>query len=259
MKFINPFQRNLNVGGPLVVDGSDFDGTNDYMQTGAALSGVTDSKKGILSFWIRIDGGDGVRQDILHIDRNLSGAENFVCFKSGASNLIVIQAYNAALSNVLNCNTAATTFTSSPTWRHVLASWDLAIAAVSIYVDDISSVSTSVATNSDIAYSTSAATSVVGYSLAGSNLLNGCLAELYFAPGQYIDFSIEANRRKLRSVDGKPVNILQNGAYPTLIAPAIYLHLDDGEAVANFATNRGTGGNFTITGTLDTASTSPSD
>jgi hypothetical protein len=39
----------------------------------------------------------------------------------------------------------------------------------------------------------------------------------------------------------------------------MYHHLDNGEAVANFATNRGTGGNFTITGTLDTASTSPSD
>jgi hypothetical protein len=39
----------------------------------------------------------------------------------------------------------------------------------------------------------------------------------------------------------------------------MYLHLDDGETVNNFALNAGTGGDFTVNGTLATAATSPSD
>lgn len=39
----------------------------------------------------------------------------------------------------------------------------------------------------------------------------------------------------------------------------IYFHLDPAEAPADFATNRGTGGNFSITGALTAGSTSPSD
>ena len=77
---------------------------------------------------------------------------------------------------------------------------------------------------------------------------NGALAEVYFAPGQYLYFSIASNRRKFISRTGKPVHLGTTGMLPTGTAPLVYHHLDDAEAVANFATNRGTGGNFTITG-----------
>ena len=89
--------------------------------------------------------------------------------------------------------------------------------------------------------------------------LKGFFAEVSFAFGQSLDFSIVSNRRKFLSAGGKPVFLGADGSLPTGTAPIIYQHLDDGEAVANFATNRGTGGDFTITGTLDTGSTSPSD
>lgn len=41
--------------------------------------------------------------------------------------------------------------------------------------------------------------------------------------------------------------------------PEIYLSLRDGDAVSTYATNKGSAGNFSITGTLSESLTSPSD
>ena len=41
-----------------------FDGSNDYLLRGAGLSGASDSKVGILSFWFQFQGGDGSEQAI---------------------------------------------------------------------------------------------------------------------------------------------------------------------------------------------------
>ena len=57
---------------------------------------------------------------------------------------------------------------------------------------------------------------------------------------------VAANIAKFRGSDGKPMRILSDGSGPTGTAPLAYFHLDDGEAVANFALNRGTGGDFTV-------------
>jgi len=67
--------------------------------------------------------------------------------------------------------------------------------------------------------------------------------------------SIEANRRKFIDAIGKPVFLGSDGSLPTGVAPAMFF---SGDSTA-FATNRGTGGPFTLTGSLTNASTSPSD
>ena len=75
----------------------------------------------------------------------------------------------------------------------------------------------------------------------------------------YIDFSVEANRRKFYSSTGKPVDLGADGSTPTGSQPNTYLSVRPGDVAADFCTNRGTGGNFTQSGTLTLASTSPSD
>lgn len=61
-------------------------------------------------------------------------------------------------------------------------------------------------------------------------------------------------------VTGKPVNLGANGQTPTGITPAVFLRRAPGAAASTFATNLGTGGGpFTITGTLTSAPTSPTD
>jgi hypothetical protein len=84
---------------------------------------------------------------------------------------------------------------------------------------------------------------------------NACLAEVYINLAEYVDLSVEANRRKFISSAGKPVNLGASGSVPTGTAPIMYFK---GPASA-FPTNLGTGGNFTVTGTLTDGSTNPTD
>lgn len=237
--------------GHRIVDAADFDGTNDRMARGADLSGVVDGKSGIFSCWYRVDGGDGTQRELfLNV-----GAQFRVEHTTG--NLIMIRGTNAAVAEILNMRTSAKT--ASASWLHILASWDLATAGSGrLYVNDVSDKNEVTYTNDTIKYTTGD-WGVGGLTVGAGSDTNGCLAEMYFAPGQYMDFSNVFYRRKFISSSGKPVHLGTNGALPNGTAPLVYLHLDDGEAVANFATNRGTGGNFTITGTLDTGSSSPSD
>lgn len=243
----------MGYANPMIVcDAADFDGTNDFMARGAGLSGAADSKTGILSAWFRIDGGDGTSI----YPFNCTGDR--VLLVRGNDNNFVLQCLNTAGSVILDLRTTGGAFVAGSTWRHFLCSWDLATAGASnLYMNDVSNKSISVFTNDTIDYTV--ADWWIGILTGSFFKWNGAMADFYFAPGQYLDFALVSNRRKYISASGKPVHLGTTGALPTGTAPLVYQHLADGEAVANFATNRGTGGNFTITGTLDTASTSPSD
>lgn len=241
----------------IVCDSADFDGTNDYMTRGAGLTGAADSKTGIFSAWIRLDGGDGGIMRLLTGSTTLGGAGERVAIFRNSTNTFFVQMYDSGGVGRLNVNTVAT-YTSGATWRHILSSWDMAVTnTVHLYVNDVSDLN--INTHSDAALDYTLADFAVGSDPDGTEKLNACLAELYFAPGQYLDFSNVYFRRKFISASGKPAHLGTTGALPTGTAPLVYQHLDDAEAVADFATNRGTGGDFTITGTLDTGSTSPSD
>lgn len=235
----------------IIVDGADFDGANDYMLRGGGLTGAADSKTGILSCYIRLDGGDGTTRYIIN-----GSQTNYFIFEIDSDNKYKIVGSNGAASMILYIHTV-NTYTAGAAWVHLLASWDLNTGNSHLYINDIDDLSVQIETNDTLDYTLSEWS--VGAAIGGTNKTNGCIAELYFAPGQYLDFSILANRRKFISASGKPVHLGTTGALPTGTAPLIYHHLDNGEAVANFATNRGTGGSFSITGTLDTASSSPSD
>lgn len=86
----------------------------------------------------------------------------------------------------------------------------------------------------------------------GASPLTADIAQAYLAYGDAadIDLSDPLNIAKF-IVDGKPVDLLTSGAPEPLV-------LFDGDA-STFGNNQGTGGSFTLTGTLTNASTSPSD
>ena len=238
----------------IVVDSADFDGTNDYMTRGAGLTGAVDSKSGIFAAWARMDGGDGAVRSI--ISATTVGGLFFIVDRTPL-NKFLVQGMNAAGTIILSLPTV-NSYVASATWRGILSSWNLATGAGHLYISDASDLGTTILTDDTVDY-TYTDWFIGANTAAGLEKMNGALAEVYFAPGQYLDFSLVANRRKFISASGKPVHLGSTGALPTGTAPLVYQHLDDAEAVANFATNRGTGGNFTITGTLDTGSTSPSD
>ena len=242
-----------------LVDAADFDGTNDVMTRGAGLTGAADSKIGTLVFWFRADGNDASVSKIISGLATVGSATARGVFVSrdATPNIIKIQARNAATALILDLTTTSS-FATSATWFCCMSSWDLVDTAKRhLYIGDSSEINVNTYTNDTIDYT------VADWSVGAfgdvTQPFSGCFAEFWFAPGQYIDFSAEANRRLFFSASGKPVSLGTDGSTPTGTAPLVFFHLDNGEAVANFATNRGSGGNFTITGTLDTASTSPSD
>lgn len=234
-----------------LVDAADFDGAGDFMSRGADLTGGADGKAGTFSCWVRLDGGNGLDMGLLE-----NNTDRLLIYRD-LSNKFHVQGVSAASAIILKL-ISSTSYTSAATWLHLLASWDLAAAAGHLYVTDVSDLAAgSTLTNATIDYSgTNWSVGLDGAFTAGQ--LDACLAEMWFTQS-YIDLSVTANRRKFISATGKPVFLGSDGSLPTGSAPLIYFHLDDGEAVENFAVNRGGGGNFTISGTLDTATTSPSD
>lgn len=81
------------------------------------------------------------------------------------------------------------------------------------------------------------------------------VSNFYVAMGQFLDLSIPDNVAKFIDGTGKPVSLGTTGASPTGIAPTIFFSGDS----STFPVNHGTGGTFTLTGSLTNASSSPSD
>lgn len=238
---------------PVLVDGADFDGTNDYMARGAGLTDAADSKTGILSVWFRLDGGDG---SFLNIFDGVSTITTRCTLFRQDTNTLRFFVRDTSNVEALLMDTVAT-YTASTVWRHYLASWDVNAGVEHQFVNDVSDESVTTRNNVTIDYTLT--NWFVGADVGANRKFDGALAELYFAPGQYLDFSAEANRRKFITATGVPADLGADGSTPTGSAPIVYQRIAKGAAVTTFATNNGGGGNFTITGTFDRASTSPSD
>jgi len=231
-----------------ITQGRDFDGTNDYATRGADLTGIADGKVGLFSFWVRLDGGDSGQMCFF-----ANGANNVACgIYVGKTSLNLFQVRGADSSNTNKLSLlSASAYTAGASWLHVLCSFDLAAGSRHLYINggsDLAAAPTVVNADLDL---TRGNFSVGGETDAGGKT-SSCLSELWFNT-EYLDISVQANREKFRSAAGKPVNLGANGATPTGNQPLIYM------PYGNPADNKGTGGNFTVTGTLDVSSTSPSD
>lgn len=225
-----------------------FDGANDYLTRGADLTSAADSKSGIFSAWIRLDGGDATLQTVL---ANLLSSARFSVTRT-AANKFRFLGKNSAGTNILDQATTAT-YLASAKWVHVLAAWDLAATTAYIYINDTADVTSTTKTNDTIDYVTATPNWSIGSETDGTNKSYAGIAELYFAPGQYLDLSNSTNRRKFIDASGLPVSLGSDGSTPTGSQPAIYLKGDS----AAFGANSGSGGNFTVNGTLEKASTTP--
>jgi hypothetical protein len=242
----------FNVPRKLRLRSADFEGTAAYMSRGADLTGIADGKQGLISFWFRIDGGDSNTFTIMQS----FGAVFRV--SRAALGTFQVEANSAVPALILDISTVAA-YTSSATWKHFLSSWDLNTAgARHIYVSDVSDLAVSAFTNATIDYAHATPNWSIGASLTPGNFYNGCLADFFFHTS-YLDLSVTANRRKFISDKGRPIDLGPTGALPLGVQPLVYQSVRPGDPVTAFATNRGTGGNFAISGSLMFGSTSPSD
>eukprot|EP00873_Tetraselmis_striata_P034694 jgi/Tetstr1/454958/TSEL_041819.t1 len=221
----------------------DFDGTNDYLSGTGTVNHA--SKVGTISVWARFD-ATGAAYELFS-----SYAAAMVEIRKNSDDSITVHGRVMGSSSNILLLTTNNTYIAN-TWYHIIVSWDLASTTASMYVNDVSQALTTTLVNNNITWIEADYT--VGARPGGGVKLNGCMAELY-ATREYIDLSVEANRRKFISASGAPVSLGADGSLPTGNQPDIYLS----GAAANWdaGKNFGSAPDFTVTGALTDCASLP--
>ena len=227
---------------PTITDNSvNFDGTNDYLTRGGALTGLSDGDAGSTSFWFKFNGGNGSDVSIftdnaghVHIRRGSDNKIRMLMHTSGASELVDIQ--------------TSDTYTADGTWHHCMASWNTTSDTQHLYIDGVDKLSVNNSATGTIDYTQT--DYAVGARTSGTNKINSDLAEFYFT-NEYLDLSQASNRLKFLTATGAPASLGSDGSTPTGTAAVVYLS----GATSTWHTNDGTGGGFTENGALTDGST----
>lgn len=239
------------------VDAVTFDGTVTYLSRASAFTGASQSGQMIFSAWVAFENNTGDTQAVfVNPSSEAIGAYRL------AGGTFAVDAYESTFTDGVTAETTGSIAIGS-TYHHILIAVDTNKTTgnfiANIYVDDV--LSSTIVSQSGANLTTLEFDGTDWYvgRTGGGGWLSGSLAELYVAFGQYLDLSVEANRRKFITAGGKPVDLGSDGSTPTGTAPTVYLSVRPGDAASDFAINRGTGGDFTENGTLTLAATSPSD
>jgi hypothetical protein len=236
-------------GGPLeiTVNAVNFDGTNDYLTRGADFTSNIDGPRGTLVFWLDMNGGDGAVHNIM------IGEGSFFNLTRRNDNKMQINLWSATPANILDM-LSINTRVAADGWVCVLMSWDLTSALKAhLFFNDVDETSIATKIEGDIDYTR--ANYAIGASITGGAKLNGCLSQFYFNAEEYLDFTVESNRRKFISAGGKPVDLGADGSGPTGSVPILFLS----GPTDSWHTNDGDGGGMTEVGALTDCANSPSD
>ncbi len=198
----------------------------------ADFTGDADGKQGILNFWINASVLSGVCPVLLN-----GGAGNIFLGFSGAA----IHIYGADIGGNQRLGIDSTTNTPLNVWNNYLIAWDLNANFAKAYLNDVHiSSGFEMANNATLNYTGA------GWTVGEAGMV-GCLSEVYFAPNQFLDITVEANRRKFITADLKAVDLGATGSLPTGTAPLYYMKQNG----SNRLVNSGSGGDFdSITGTV---------
>jgi hypothetical protein len=217
----------VDVAGPI---GVDFDGTNDYLSRSSDLVGNADGKTFTFSAWVY-----GLDKSGIYANTNSAEtAENLVVTYDQS---VVLVARNSAGTDLIGFTTPAGSVPAH-TWSHIVISCDTANASNRyVYVND-KPVTVSWNTYVDGVINFTDAKHLLGATRQGSFKMDGRLAGVYL-DYTYRDLSVEANRRDFIDADGLYVTPPTTGI--------ISVPMDD---PADPGRNDGTGGDFTLNGTV---------
>ncbi len=236
-------------------DGALFDGTNDYLRITGALSGSpSDTKTILLSAWFKLTDNLESSAIFSYVDGNAFGqyaslidVTNMV-FRGESWDTSGVDRIHRGISN-------NDVIDSADGWSNILISVNSATTAIQhMYYNDVEVLNTNNLTTDKIFDWTGTGVWNIGRGSGNGKDFNGALQEIYVT-NEYLDLSTEANRRKFIDGSGKPVDLGSDGSTPTGTQAIIYLN----NVYTSFETNLGSGGNFTVTGALADAGTSPSD
>lgn len=228
-----------------VANAVNFDGSAAYLTRGGELTGLADGKTFTFSVWAGNLSGD------LLTRRFFNTTNTRFTTQISNTNKLAIVARNSANSVILNYTTTQT-FSAAGAYNHFLLSVDLAASSLQLYINDVVVTAFDGATSVDDAVDFTNTEFAIGANTDGTGKFAGNMSEFWLNSGS-LDLSTAANRRKFISAAGKPVNLGTDGSVPTGAAPVVYL----GGAGSGWATNKGSGGGFTINGSL-AAAASPS-
>jgi hypothetical protein len=224
-----------------------FDGSTTYLSLTGTLTGSFPTGNALGSFWFQRRGGLGTAQDIFTI---YSAANPRFVVSLTAGNLLNIKGYNSAATKLLDIS-GSTAITDS-NWHHVAFSFSFAAPWKYIYLDDVAETLTvTTFTNGSIEFNPATTPKEgVGATPTGTALFNGALADFFWDEGSPLDLSVTANRRLFIDANKQPVNLGTDGSKgPSGVAAFVFLSA----ATASWQTNKGSGGGFTLHGTLGTA------
>lgn len=228
---------------------TDFDGANDFMARGADLTGNADGKKGTVSFWVKF-GDDSELFDIIWTGNSAGAAAGIYVYRE-AQRRMFVDAYNAAGVRILGIKTSlAFTFSVADNWKHFVASWDLATGTGQIYVNGNPALEASPTLTDDTIDYTQSNHGMGAFLHNGASKVTACISDFYLNLAEHVDLS--ANLAKF-FINGNPVDLGADGSTPTGTAPIVFLK----NAFGTWQNNLGSGGNFTVTGTLTACSDAP--
>ncbi|TAH36535.1 MAG: hypothetical protein EYC62_02510 [Alphaproteobacteria bacterium] len=230
-----------------LANAANFDGTNDYLKVSTDLSANLDGPQGIISFWFRLNGIGAVDRDIYSTQN-----QHVRIYRTSAYKIRVqLQASNGTdqfiFETVANFGPAVTT-----DYTHIIASWDTNYSAGNkigmIYVND--ALSTTIVSDASGPFNIDYTDSF--HSIGGANAshrFNGDLAGFYLSNSNFLDISLDNNRRAFITAGKKPTCDLRysrNSGWASGSAPIIYLK----NSVVDYGINDGFGGNFAVVGAL---------
>ena len=223
---------------PYRTPASNYDGTNDNALRGGDLTGAADGSAFTFSCWFEPN-ATGTEMQIID-------ATNTVFFmRHDTSNRLDFFVKNT-IGTIVGRRITTDTYTSG--FHHVVVS--SSGSNLLMYVDGAVPAFDSSTTPSGETFDLTATEWGIGGRTSALNRWNGCLSEIYYND-EFVDVSDPANLRKFIAPNGQPARMGDSGTYPTGTAPLIYA--PDGDP----SDNKGTGGNFTITGALTTCANKP--
>ncbi len=173
----------------------DFDGTNDYLSRSSDLTGNADGKTFTFSAWVwnlsSAQTGTIYGSDYFYIQHSSTS------FEVIGNNTGGVQILKLNINPVIGC--------FSSTWNHLLISINLENSSNRhVYINDVLQTDiTWVYYYSNQTLDFTRASHYVGESLIGNIKYKGRLAHVFLAY-EYIDLSVEANRRIFITSDRKP-------------------------------------------------------
>jgi hypothetical protein len=235
-------------GAPYAADAVDPQGApNGYYSRASGLTSATDTKVGTVSFWFWMKAANANSQSIFAITQDTAVRGMFIERTSG--NKLRVFCRSAGATTLLDISTTTNYTTSMSAYAHCHMYWDLATSTADILIDGVTQAAapTTLITTTNIDYTTNGARALTGASPGTSNY-NGWIADLYVNTDACI-----TDNTKFRTAGGALVDLGATGQLPS--GAQTVCCFTGGSS--GWGTNKGYGGAFTLTNTVNDAASDP--